>query len=368
MKCEWIDNWADLKQIESDWRKLLPNSSADTIFLTWEWLWSCCAAVSFALEPQVLLVRNDTGDLLGIAPFYLQRYRLLNRIPIRILQLIPDVIKGSEYLDFVVDRRHESMVYQAIGSELRGRSNAWDCIWMRRVAGWGNADMRLLSAFKPNRLNVNIRKTEFAAFDLPTDFSTFEQGLASRQRSSVRKAIRDAFHSPECSLKLCRSSNDVPKYLEALFRLHFARWQIKGQIGAFEKSPAEAKFYEIFAPIALRNEWLRIYAIEDGNEYRAVQLGFLYNGIFSQMQEGLDPEYSRGSGNALRAKVIESLISENVELYDFLGGYTEHKRRWTARKRPGFEFLVGSRSVIGRLLTRSKLWPSGRFLTTAKHD
>ena len=86
------------------------------------------------------------------------------------------------------------------------------------------------------------------------------------------------------------------------------------------------------------------------------------------MQEGLDPNFSKGVGNALRAKVIESLISENVELYDFLGGYTEHKRRWTAKKRLGFEFLVGSKSVIGRLLIRSKIWPSGRFLTPAKRD
>jgi len=157
----------------------------------------------------------------------------------------------------------------------------------------------------------------------------------------------------------------VPKFLDELFRLHLARWQTKGQVGAFEKSPAEANFYKIFVPIALRKKWLRIYAIDDGNEYRAVQLGFLYNGVFSQMQEGLDPNFSKGVGNALRAKVIESLISENVELYDFLGGYTEHKRRWTARKRPGFEFLIGSRSAIGRMISKSKIWPSGRFMTKA---
>jgi hypothetical protein len=88
-----------------------------------------------------------------------------------------------------------------------------------------------------------------------------------------------------------------------------------------------------------------------------------YNGDFLQIQEGFNPEYIDGAGNVLRHIVIESSIQEGLKNYDFLGGFTEHKRRWKAEERFGHDLLIARPSLKTRLLFLKDIWPSGRYLS-----
>jgi len=90
--------------------------------------------------------------------------------------------------------------------------------------------------------------------------------------------------------------------------------------------------------------------LKEQGEFKAVQLGYVYRNAFHQMQEGFDPEYVRGAGNVLRAKVIEECIAEGIGVYDFLGEMTEHKRRWRAKERMGHDLFIGNRNLRNRLL------------------
>ncbi len=110
----WVESWTDFEKIGSEWDQLLAGSNANCVFLSWDWVRTCCTAVKWQLKPLILIVRSDTGDLLGIAPFYVTTYQLLKGIRVTILRLLPDVINGSLYIDFVVDRRYEFEVYRLI--------------------------------------------------------------------------------------------------------------------------------------------------------------------------------------------------------------------------------------------------------------
>ena len=130
----------------------------------------------------------------------------------------------------------------------------------------------------------------------------------------------------------------------------------------FVRKPRERAFYESFAPVALARSWLGLYALRQDGEYRAVQIGYSYNGVFSQLQEGFDPDIDAGAGNVLRDLVISDLIERGIRYYDFLGGWSEHKRRWGAKQVMGSDILVGSTGLRGRSVLSVPIWPSGRFI------
>src|SRR6185503_19962898 len=125
--------------------------------------------------------------------------------------------------------------------------------------------------------------------------------------------------------------------------------------------PAGARFYERFAPRALENGWLRLYGIEADGELKAVQIGYVYGGVFHALQEGFDPAYVAGVGNVLRAAVFEACMGAGLRAYDFLGGLTPHKERWLAQPREGYDVFLGRRNLRNALVFWRPLWPSGRF-------
>ena len=114
--------------------------------------------------------------------------------------------------------------------------------------------------------------------------------------------------------------------------------------------------------MAWERGWLRFFAVREGPAFKAVQIGYVYDGVFHQLQEGFDPAGLAGIGNVLRGKAIEASIQEGVRAYDFLGGFGEHKRRWGARPRIGYDLLLGRRSLRTLPLFAAGFWPTGRYL------
>ena len=111
----------------------------------------------------------------------------------------------------------------------------------------------------------------------------------------------------------------------------------------------------------MANGWLRLYALKTGVRIQAVQLGYVSNGVFYQIQEGFDPDVTPGIGNALRKFVIDDCIEQGLRVYDFLSGFSDHKRRWGAERRDAHDVFVGQRSLTTSLVFAKRLWPTGRY-------
>jgi CelD/BcsL family acetyltransferase involved in cellulose biosynthesis len=180
-----------------------------------------------------------------------------------------------------------------------------------------------------------------------------QQMKAERKRFSVRRRV---------VVQRCERSAELPQFLDALLELHHKRWKTQGEEGSFRRKPELAEFYKQFAPVALTNGWLWLFALRDCGEYKAVQLGYVYNDVFHQLQEGFDPDYEPGAGNLLRTHVIEACIAAGIRTIDFLGGVTEHKRRWLAEKRIGCDIFIGKRTLKNHPLFALGVWPTGRYL------
>jgi len=360
------ETWSDLETVADEWRTLLPRSRADSLFLTWEWMQAWRRSVPESVQLFVVKARDERGRLVGVAPFYRTRFRLGGLLHFRGLRLLGEHGASAEYLDWILADHCEREAALAIARALKEHGSSWDCMWIPRISGWTGARERIQEACAAVGFHCHERPRGFSALALPADYPSYVTSLSRSTRTMLAKRTRQLVAVPDLTFVQCRNEGERNRFLAALFELNHRRWDAKGRPSAF--TGLEKRFYEEFTRLALERGWLRLYGATIGGELKAVQIGYVYRGSFSQLQEGFDPEAPPGLGNVLRSKVIELLIAEGVRTYDFLGGFTEHKRRWGARVRTGHDLFIGRRTLKNLLLFAAGIWPTGRYLTRERLD
>ncbi len=362
MKVLKITSWQDLTDLKSQWNLLLKNSPANCIFLTWEWIetWYQCNKNSISLF--VLIVTNKNGQVLGIAPFYQAQYTFLNLFHLSTLRVFGEQATGSEYLDILADNQHIDGVYAAIFEYLKN-NNEWDLIWIPKMSAWNNGAKRLSSAASRTPLYFISRPHIFSVIHLPNTTEKYLNGFSTKHRQQLLRKTKKTLNNTNVTINRCTDASELSAYIQDLFNLHHQRRQLLGDSGSFIRKPNEAEFYKMFIPLALKNGWLLFFKLSESGVTKAIQIGYVYNNTFHQLQEGFDPTFTPGVGNTLRLHTVEYCIQNNILTYDFLGQQTEHKRRWQAQKRIGCDVFIGRKTLLNRIIFSNKIWPTGRYLT-----
>ena len=64
--------------LREQWDDLLSHSAVDTVFLTWDWLWSWWQSYAQPGDDlHIILMRNTAGTITGIVPLFLRERRWL---------------------------------------------------------------------------------------------------------------------------------------------------------------------------------------------------------------------------------------------------------------------------------------------------
>lgn len=320
------------------------------------------SAIENRVQPYVIAVRDDSERLVGVAPYYRAQLRFLKVLRYRTLRFVADMATGAEYPDWIVDPEIEDEACRQIATTLVARAADWDAIWLPRVSGWTGALERMTKPMRDAGLHIHIRSRKFAAIQLAENLSDYEAAMPSKRRQQMRRNSRRVSSIEGIEFTRCTSVKQLDAFLDALFDLHQRRWRAVGLDGAFRRKPVEEAFYREFASVALRKGWLGLFALSQHGIFKAVQFGYIYGNTYHQLQEGFDPDFEQGAGNALRHHAIEACMADGVRSYDFLGGWTEHKRRWGAEMRLGHDVFIGANKLKSRLLFLREIWPSGRLL------
>lgn len=341
-----LTSWQELQDISGEWNKLLAASEADSIFLRWEWMETWRSVMPADLAFYCVVVRDDKGELAAIFPLYFKRYRYLGFINVRVLCPLADSNCGSEYPDIIADKRHGLAAYEKIFEAISESKARWDIIWMPRRAGWhGDSTAAIKEACRLQAFETRTQEHIFSYIDLPEDFASFMKRMSRKRRQHRKSYCKKVFEEDGAEYVTCERRDDLAPFMNALFKLHEKRWLTKGHRGCFAKYPTMRDFYRKFLPIALEKGWLSMSAVKRGDEFKAVQIGYIYNDVYYALQEGFDTDYISGVGEALRLEKIRDLISGGVTAYDFLGEQTQHKHSWMAKQRKGNDIVIYNRTL-----------------------
>jgi CelD/BcsL family acetyltransferase involved in cellulose biosynthesis len=325
MRAELITNLAALEPIEDRWRELA--ELRGNAFISPEWFRAWWAQRPESVEPLVVAVRRDGGEVAGVMPLVLDRQRR------------PAAIRfaGASWGDrFGIAAAGQDEV--EVATEAVAALGAADPGLDRRLLALDHVEVDA-AWWRELRRSSGKRYARFAqqCFEvsyIDLDGLDWDSYLASRSRNfrqQLRK--RDRILREEHGVEIRAASAETLEVdLAHLFSLHERRWEGRGQSSL--ATPGVIGFLNEFAAAAQRRGWLRLRLLEADGEPVAAFMGWRLGDVYAFYQSGFDPAWAdRSVGTVMMGDTVRSAIEEGAAEFDMLLGNEPYKARFANASR-----------------------------------
>jgi peptidoglycan/xylan/chitin deacetylase (PgdA/CDA1 family)/CelD/BcsL family acetyltransferase involved in cellulose biosynthesis len=360
MKVREICEESGLDQLRPAWEALSAESGSSAIFVTWEWAVAWWSAYGRPGELRILSVVDEDGVVRGIAPLRHQMVRQYGQT-VRAYSFVGDGsirshLNDSDYLDFLIAPGFEKAVIQAVHDHLAEDLDHGAVLLLNEIPATSPnlAPLKELAASQGR--SWTEKDVPCATVKLPGSWEAYQRMLPSRFRTKVRSVLRSLESNPDVRFRFCGDAAQLDRLLPILFDLHAKRWATEGKPGVFHWD-RKRDFYYTLSRLLLERGWLRLSCLEWKGQVLACQYGFVYDRIYSQLQEGYEPASEHWNlGVGLRAWTIREFLKEGLREYDFLGGVGRHKSDWGAEVKQSKRILIAGRNLKTLFFRRGPEW------------
>ena len=306
----------DFRALKDEWTCLLrSNLFGDSVFLTWEWLFTWWKHFGDGRKPLILLV-EDRNETLAIAPLMLSKYRLAGFGNVKKIEFLG--ARHSDYANFIISKKERECL-RLIVSYLKDSVANWDWIELKEIPerseSWSSLEM-VFQDFSPE-LRMKKRICEICPYvPLPNSFDLLMKGLDKKTRKNLNYYLRRIRKNHNVELKkydeACLS---VKEGMEIFLKLHRERWLLEGHLGAFEGEENDFRDFHMDVSECFADKgWLGLYFLTASDEPVAVQYTFEYEEKVYYYLGGFDPRYSDYSvGNLIIALLLQRLIENGMQ-------------------------------------------------------
>lgn len=360
-------SWVQLEERIPAWQNVLNENPELSIFATPEWLGSWWKAFGLNKQMVTLAFTNESGELRGLAPLYLDHSRDPVFGHLNCLRLVGDGSGDSDNLDFIIQPGFEEICAQTFLRWLEEQPD-WDVCCLNRLARNSTAERALIQQIQAMKWPLLLRPSINAAISLPGTWQSYVESLGPSFRPLVIRYPRRLENRYHVRIHRCENFSELASGLNILFFLHQKRWNRVSKPGSFG-CQARREFYWDMAEALLRRGWLEFWLLELNGAAVAAQFCFRYRDSAYVLQEGFDPDFAHDKvGYALRGAMLQYFIDLGIKRYDFLEGFVSHKHAWGARAGKYLNVCFARPTRFGRhyitytnLASGSKEWLRDHF-------
>jgi CelD/BcsL family acetyltransferase involved in cellulose biosynthesis len=343
-----VDSSEGFRDLRAQWQQLLDKSHSNSVFLTWEWLFTWWNWYGCGGRLLILLLKDGSGHLRGIAPLMIRRVMGTFR---RLQFIGSDSKVSSDYLDVIAEKGWEERVGEGVMQFLLKTNSQWHHLVLSSIA----KDSLFLAAFQQlatiRRLGMYERLQYVApSISYPRTWDELLARFGYRIRRNIRyykrgleKTFRVEF-LPWCQLF------DGAQTVNAMRRLQHKSISRKGFRGIFEDETF-TNFHTEILDLFNKNGWLYVVFLLCDGKPVAFQYGYLYGGIIHGYQRGFDTDYqSYRVGVVLQSYVFQDTINKGLHAYDCLRGDEEYKSHFADSAREMLEVSIFNNNWSSALL------------------
>lgn len=346
-----IDSMAGMAEMARPWNDLLTQSRSNTIFLTWEWLYSWAECyLRFDRELFIIAVYKE-DELVGVAPWSIRQTRYLG-LPMKIIEFLGTPEAGSDYLDIFAKPGREKEVAERIYHFLQEETSRWDSLTLRDIASNSLFLLHFLGQIDSDGKYAEIDPGSFCpVVILPKNRSEFLAQLSPNRRQQFLRHFRILQKEGEATHHSIRAEK-VQLALKDFYRIYEQRW--KDASGHFQ-------FMEKFIHRTEGKDWVQIDCLNTRGQNIAYLIHLRYGSTLSMYLMAVDHSFNKSIsiGNILVGLSIEKAIEEGFSKYDFLKGGEDYKFHWSNN---------GERAVnlyyYGKKMA-PLMWVAAKFLKSA---
>ncbi len=334
MKLETFSHEAIFQALEAEWNPLLQRSHSNLIFLTFQWQriwWE-------AYHPgtlHILTARDETGTLLGIAPWFVQE-----NDGSRILRAI-GCVDVTDYLDVIVAPPHRAAFLSALAKHLADQTAEIDRLHLCNVP----ESSPLLEEWPPilqaHGFVTTVEQQEVCpVIQLPATWDDYLSLLDKKQRHELRRKLRRA--GDQVDWYIVGPGDDLAAATQAFLRLMALSSPDKA---AFLGDTDNVAFFHALIPSLMAAGWLQLSFLTVAGEPAAAYLNFDYNDRIMVYNSGQDIGRfgALSAGIVLLAHTIRHAIDSGRNAFDFLRGDETYKYQMGGRDTRVFELSARQR-------------------------
>lgn len=320
VKVEVFESEAGFEALRGEWNALLHQSPTDTVFLTWEWqtLWW------HAYHPGVLMivaVRGDDGELLGIAPWFIDTTEPGERVVRGI-----GCIDVTDYGDVLADAAHFDLVMATLADVLAQRATSYTRLNLCNLREASPTLARLQKALDQAGFTTKVVEQEVCpVIPLNRTFEQYLESLDKKNRHELRRKLRIAYGTPELKMHIVGADDDLEAYVGQFLSLMAESSEQKKE---FLKNEQHVTFFRSIIPAMMANGWLQLAFLNYRDTPTAAYVNFVYHGRVMVYNSGLSLSHGHLSpGIILLCNLIEHACKSGCNAFDFLRGDEEYKFR-----------------------------------------
>ena len=325
---------------------LLAQSSSRSVFLTADWLRTWLEV--FGASHDILsLAFHSGGELVGLAPLAVARQPGV--VPLRRLLVMGQRPTSGEHLDAIALPGYETAVAEALADGLTGPlRRRWDVLTFQRVLADAPVLRHLPAALGHHGCPVDVLPTGDSPYvSVPGPGGNLLAGKSKNFREQARQTRRRVHQLGQVELQVVGSDLDLDTGFAELVSLHRSRW---ADASSFD-TPDKLRFHQRLSERFVDRGQLYLSVLSVDGATIGARYDFVYDQRMWCIQGGWNPAHSAARpGMFLTEAALEWAMSHGLREYDFLGGASEYKTRWSTGARPLVALSAVNRSTVaGRL-------------------
>ena len=335
----------------------------DIPFRAWQW---CHAWWQHYRDPGdelfVVAVRDSSGNVVGIAPWYRSHSHKHGRV----LRFLGCGEVCSDYLTILARSGSEREVSRQIARWLASAGrDEWDLLELSGVARDDVAVRSLVDELAGHgHLTHELAVQSCWCVPLPESWEAYLSQLSKGRRERIRMLERRQFATGRARMYQVRSQDDLEQGFAILCDLHQRRRQSLNEQGAFA-SARFTKFHRDVAGRFLEMGRLRLQWVELEGRPAAAEYDLTGGPATYFYQSGIHPGFLRECPGWLSfMAAIQRAIGEGCTQFDMLRGDERYKSHWRAVGREMCEIRVIGRSAAARM--RHQIWMAYQKVKTWK--
>ncbi|MBN1911139.1 MAG: GNAT family N-acetyltransferase [Pirellulales bacterium] len=309
----------------------------------------------------VLLVEDQTGSLVGLAPFYHESTSGQGRV----VRLLGSEDACADYLGIPCLPGFEERVAEALASWLTARregpdaDDCWDRIELFDVDAADQVAARLAENLAAQGNTVHERPGPSGwRIELPGIVPEYVAAFSKNARKKFRRVQRNWLDSGRASMQTVQSANELNEALDILIDLHERRRQALGEPGCFA-SPMFTAFHREVARKMLVQGHLLLHVLRVDGRPIAADYHFAGAGVVYAYQGGVDPErLDFEPGRMITTATLIWAIENGYRAYDLMRGDEPYKMHWQAQQVGNVEYRIVAPHAVAQL--RHAAWLAGR--------
>ena len=338
MNSEWkiIHSLPQLEEFREEWERILEESGSDSIFLTYQWIFSWLR--TFGLNGEIMILRGRGEGWEGIFPLFVRKIPFVAGV-IREIACCGDPY--SDQCNFIIsgDRKRALKAFLKYLTEINSR---WDLIRLKEIPADSAVGKNLPALLRRSAFTFRCRGCDVSPYiPLPRSWETYFQSLSRSFRKKIRKYFRQLEKYGEYELKEIPLGPDLWRSMEKISR---RSPKFKTGITMAER-PRALAFLKELLPRLQAQGWVKYSLLTVSGRPISYDLAFRYQGTIWSYKAAFDEKYSAASpGHLQLALLIEDAIRAGYREFNLLRGGEAYKYNWTDKKRAQLEIHIYNRN------------------------